>query len=204
MGKVVAAEGVASAVVETAVSGAVVAALCAAGAGCTADVPARMARSKRRAASASVVMCPAMISAAGAFLPYSLLLDLVSMAITLPSTETPANNPRLREYEYTSAVKFWSVAADAARPTGPAATEASPPSVSLPSVMPSMLLRVVNTSTMSVDCTPICQPTLPPVMETMMGLENFPLASRTTIAPLPRRPPTPTAILTTLGMTAMP
>src|SRR5436189_1572856 len=87
MGKVVAAEGVASAVVETAVSGAVVAALCAAGAGCTADVPARMARSKRRAASASVVMCPAMISAAGAFLPYSLLLDLISIAITLPSTD---------------------------------------------------------------------------------------------------------------------
>ena len=66
-----------------------------------------------------------MMSVAGAVLPYSLVLDLVSMAMTLPSSETPANRPRLREYEYTSAVKFWSVAADAARPTGPAATEAS-------------------------------------------------------------------------------
>ena len=92
------------------------------------------------------------------------------MAMTLPSMDTPANKPRLREYEYTSAVKFWSVAADAERPTGPAATEASPPSVSLPSVMPSMLLRVVNTSTMSVDCTPICQPTLPPVMRDHDGV----------------------------------
>ena len=59
----------------------------------------------------------------------------------LPSMETPANSPRLREYEYTSAVKFWSVPAEAERPTGPAATDASPPSVSLPSAMPSMPLR---------------------------------------------------------------
>src|SRR6185503_2296864 len=94
----------------------------------------RMARSKRPAASASVVILPAMMSAAGAVCPYSPLFDLLSMLRMLPSSATPANNPRLREYEYTSAVKFWSVAADAARPTGPAATDASAPSVSLPSV----------------------------------------------------------------------
>ena len=38
----------------------------------------------------------------------------------------------------------------------------------------------------------------------MMGSLNRPFASRTTIAPLPRRPPTTAATFTTLGMTAMP
>src|SRR3954469_7548478 len=116
--------------------------------------------------------------------------------------ETPANNPLLREYEYTSALKSWSVLADADRPTGPAATDASPPSVSLPSAMPSTPRLVVNTSTRSVDCTPSCQPTLPPVMDTMMGSEKRPSSPRTTSAPLPRRPPTTALTLTTFGMTA--
>jgi hypothetical protein len=45
---------------------------------------------------------------------------------------------------------------------------------------------------------------LPPVIETMMGSLNFPLASRTTITPVPRRPPTTAATLMTFGMTATP
>src|SRR5690349_13138568 len=62
-------------------------------------VLARMARSKRLAASTLVVTRRAMMSEAGALWPYSPLFDLLSMLRMLPSSATPANRPRLREYE---------------------------------------------------------------------------------------------------------
>ena len=53
-------------------------------------------------------------------------------------------------------------AASAWRPTGPAATEASAPSVNLPRAKFSTLRGVTNTSTTSVEVAPTCQPKLPP------------------------------------------
>ena len=46
------------------------------------------------------------------------------------------------------------MAAEDARPSGPAATLASAPSVTLPPAMPSTLSRDISTRTTSVDCTP--------------------------------------------------
>jgi hypothetical protein len=63
---------------------------------------------------------------------------------------------------------------------------------------------VVNTSTMSVSCAPICQPTLPPVMLMNTGLVKRPRLSRTVSTPLPRRPPSTKATFLTLGITATP
>ena len=63
-----------------------------------------------------------------------------------------------------------SVATAVWRPTGPAATEALAPSVSLPFAMPSTPLRVLNTRITSADSTPICQPKLPPVSVMKAGL----------------------------------
>src|SRR5580692_8248167 len=111
------------------------------------------------------------------------------MVSALPSSATPTNRPRLREYEYTSAENVGLVPAEAARPTGPAATEASAPSVNWPLAMRSMLRLVVNTRMTSVDCTPHWKPKLPPVRLTNTGSLKWPLGSRATSTPLPRRPP---------------
>ena len=48
-----------------------------------------------------------------------------------PSGATPANNPYARDHDRMSARICASVCAVAERPTGPAATEASPPNVNL-------------------------------------------------------------------------
>ena len=94
------------------------------------------------------------------------------------------------------------VATPVCLPTGPAATAASAPSVSRPFSIPSTLLRVLKTRIMSVDCAPICQPTLPPVIVTNAGLLHESSSCRTTMMPLPRLTPTPNAAFMTLGMTA--
>ena len=61
-------------------------------------------------------------------LPYSLRLPSLSGRRVEPSREIPANNPREREYDSTSARIVTSVAAAASRPFGPAAAAMSPPS----------------------------------------------------------------------------
>ena len=124
------------------------------------------------------------------------------MVMAEPSSATPANKPLAREYEYTCAVSPISVAAELCRPTGPAATEASAPRVTLPPTMPSMLCFEVKTSTTSVDCTPTWKPKLPPVRLMKIGLLHAPVSLRTTSTPLPRRPPMPRPTLMTEGMTA--
>src|SRR5438477_632502 len=66
-----------------------------------------------------------------------------------PSSDTPANRPRLREYEKISALSRTSVSASAWRPTGPAATAASAPRSAPRSVAPgnSTRQRPANAST---------------------------------------------------------
>ncbi|MEJ0008490.1 MAG: hypothetical protein WDM77_19540 [Steroidobacteraceae bacterium] len=95
--------------------------------------------------------------------------------------------------------------AEAVRPTGPAATEASAPSVNCPLAMRSMLRLVVNTSTTSVEVTPHWKPKLPAgqidedrIAEMAIGISCH------QHHPLPRRPPKKNAILVTSGTTAMP
>ena len=91
-----------------------------------------------------------------------------------PSSDTPANRPRLRDQVKISASSCASVAAAASRPTGPAAAAASAPKRELAVQQSWTLLRVLKTRTMSVTCRPICQPTLPPVSVTKHGGRQSP------------------------------
>ena len=66
------------------------------------------------------------------FLPVEVLVGAALSGRNVePSREIPANNPREREYERISARMVTSVSAEALRPTGPAAAEASPPNFTL-------------------------------------------------------------------------
>src|SRR5437763_1545685 len=58
--------------------------------------------------------------------PYALAFVSLSGRRTPPDKSIPANTPCEREYARISAVRRASVAADAVRPTGPAAKEMSP------------------------------------------------------------------------------
>ena len=96
------------------------------------------------------------------------------------------------------------VEAPTLRPTGPAATEASPPRLNWPLAIRSTLRWVLNTRMMSVDDTPAWKPTDPPVRVMKAGSDQSPLPVRTASTPLPRCTPPKKLILNTLGMTAMP
>src|SRR3974377_149833 len=71
------------------------------------------------------------ISFASIFLPYRSLFASSSGRRVEPSRETPAKAPRALEYDKISAFIAASVSAEAFRPTGPAAADASPPSLTL-------------------------------------------------------------------------
>src|SRR5436305_5758221 len=84
---------------------------------------------------------------------------------------------------------FTPFSADAARPTGPAAIEASPPILKLSCSRCAAPFSFMNNSTRSTDSTPICAPQLPPEMvENAGALQLLPLRQETT--PRPCRPPT--------------
>src|SRR4030095_10332305 len=106
--------------------------------------------------------------------------------------------------ESTCAFRVASVVAAAERPTGPAATDASAPSVTLPSAMPSTLLRDISTNTTSVDCTPHWNPTLTPASVMNTGSLHDPSRLRTAKSPLPPRAPMISAPLITRGTTTTP
>src|SRR5689334_5998246 len=63
--------------------------------------------------------------------PYISVLVSLSGRSVAPSSAIPANTPRDREYVRISACILASVLAEALRPTGPAATDASAPKVNL-------------------------------------------------------------------------
>src|ERR1700752_5380643 len=128
-------------------------------------------------------------------------MSLFSTEITVPFSEIPANSPLLREYERISALIDASVEAAASRPTGPAATEASPPSSTLlfnnffnPSVF-------INSRTTSVEEPPACRPTLPPFNSKKAGADH-PEEVRQLDTPLPAFAPTMKPPLITDGNTA--
>src|SRR6516164_3829071 len=75
--------------------------------------------------------CSSTICFASIFLPYRFSFAPLSGRRVDPARETPAKAPRAREYDRISARIVASVSAEAVRPTGPAAAEASPPSLTL-------------------------------------------------------------------------
>src|SRR5262249_37736724 len=106
-----------------------------------------------------------------------------------PERSIPAKRPFAREYDSISADIWASVAAVAPRPTGPAAIEASAPSVTLFESSFSTPRLFITTRTSSVDCTPACSPMLPLVRSMKIGGPQ-PLACLQLRTPDPDSPPT--------------
>src|ERR1700693_1284822 len=94
----------------------------------TGDRLLRVARSGPAEAGARIILLITM-SLALTPLPYSLRFSSPSGRRLEPSSETPANSPREREYDRISARNVRSDEAAASRPSGPAATAKSPPSL---------------------------------------------------------------------------
>src|ERR1700733_3540436 len=115
----------------------------------------------------------------------------------------PAKMPRAREYVSTSAFIFQSVSAAASAPTGPAAAEASAPSLNLLASRCCIPWSLVTIITRSTAWPPSCSPQLPPVIVIGAGALHVPLSVRHVATPLPWLPPKPTAIFTMEGTTAM-
>src|SRR5260370_42222486 len=90
-------------------------------------------RTAARNGSLTAVGCtfPLKISEKGTKLPYRTRVSSLSWVRDAPLRSIPAKRPRAREYVKTSALIFTSVSAAASRPTGPAAAEASAPSLNL-------------------------------------------------------------------------
>src|SRR6202521_1609120 len=89
-----------------------------------------------------------------------------------PLREMPANNPRERDQVRISAVKRASVSACVERPTGPAATVASPPSVNFVESNRSTPLSFMISMKTSISDPPIWNPTLPPSTRTAPGADQ--------------------------------
>src|ERR1700682_5573140 len=92
------------------------------------------------------------ISLAETFSPYTRRLSPLSGRIVEPSRERPANRPGALDELKISARRVASVSADASRPTGPAAMEASAPSFTLLDRMPLAPLSFITSNTKSVAC----------------------------------------------------
>src|SRR3954468_13829427 len=117
-----------------------------------------------------------------------------------PSSDTPANNPLAREYERISADINESVAAVAVRPFGPAAAEASAPSLVLLFTSDSTPFLFIMRNTKSVAWPPSCNPMFAPSRAYIAGAPHAPVKfspPRHVIAPRPKLPPTPIATLYT-------
>src|SRR5437867_865165 len=135
----------------------------------------------------------------GTAVPYASVLESLSTFSAPPDRLIPANSPLLREYDSTVA-RLPVVLADAARPTGPAATDASAPSDTLLFSIVLAASRFVTRSTRSISVAPAWNPQLP-FSSSMNTGELQPLAVRQLITPLPYSPPTMNAAFFMSGMT---
>src|ERR1019366_6645262 len=97
---------------------------------------------------------------------------------------------------------FQSVPAEACRPTGPAAAEASPLSSNLLDSNPCTPLSFMNSTTRSTDSAPAWNPKLPPPIEMNAGALQ-PWAVRQVTTPRPCSPPTMNAPFAMSGTTAI-
>src|SRR5260370_35778573 len=105
-----------------------------------------------------------------------------------PSNYTPGNNRLDGECDRISASMTISVPADAARPTGPAATDASAPSFTLLDITDLAPFSFITNSTKSVACAPIWKPKLPPSSANIAGALHGPEKSsplRHVVSPRP-------------------
>jgi len=111
----------------------------------------------------------------GIMRPYSSRVLSSSCFTTAPFSVMPAKAPRAREYVRISERIFQSVLPSAWRPTGPAAAEASAPTLNLlfnSCVMPCWFITSI---TRSIACPPICKPQLPPSTTNGAGALHWPL-----------------------------
>src|SRR5271167_1049518 len=95
-----------------------------------------------------------------------------------------------------------SVSADAVRPTGPAATVAFPPSLTLLLRTLEAEREVMSSRTKSVACAPNCNPALAPSRAIIVGAPHGPwkvFPPRQVITPRPKLLPNPKEILKTEG-----
>ena len=123
--------------------------------------------------------------------PYISVFQSVSSRSVAPLREIPANRPRWRDQVRISAVIAASVCACVSRPTGPAATEASPPRVNLVESSRFMPLLFITSMNTSVSAPPIWNPKLPPSTRTAAGADQpTPSLLRQETNPLPYLAPT--------------
>src|SRR5215471_15048586 len=119
-----------------------------------------------------------------------------------PASEIPAKTPRARDQERISAFITTSVSALVVRPTGPAATEASAPSLTLLDITDLAPASFITSRTKSVASPPIWSPKLPPSSANIAGALQGPrrLAPvRQVITPRPYSAPTMKAAFFTEG-----
>src|ERR1039457_4137272 len=137
------------------------------------EVLRRVASNALAAAGAATLPWRTISLALNSF-PYRALLAPSSERNVEPSSDTPAKSPCALEYDKISAFKTMSVAAAASRPTGPAATEASPPSFTLLDKTDLAPESFITSSTKSVACPPIWKPTLPASSANIAGALHGP------------------------------
>ena len=102
----------------------------------------------------------------------------------------PAKTPRARDHDRISARICASVSADALRPRGPAAADASPPIVNWLDSSLSTPLGFITSMMTSVSVPPTWKPTLPPSTRTPPGADQPPDARRHDRKPRLYLPPT--------------
>src|SRR5215469_16981162 len=121
-----------------------------------------------------------------------------------PSKDTPPKTPFARDHERISAFKAASVSAEAVRPTGPAAAEASAPILTLLVNTEPAPFSFITRSTKSVASPPIWSPKLAPSIANMDGALHGPLnpaPERQVMTPLPYSAPTMNPAFFTDGKT---
>ena len=102
-----------------------------------------------------ISVAPVKIVLKGTNFPYNSRVASSSCEMVEPLMVTPANRPRAREYVSTSALSFQSVEPSTWRPTGPAAADASAPTLNLlvsSACMPRSFMIIMTRST---PCRPI-------------------------------------------------
>src|SRR3974390_2548546 len=111
-----------------------------------------------------------------------------------PSRDTPPKRPRARDQERISAFIATSVSADAVRPTGPAAADASAPNLTLLDRTEFAPFSFMTNRTKSVSSPPIWRPMPPPSKANIAGALHGPPKVAPFRHVMPPRPYSPATI----------
>ena len=136
-----------------------------------------------------------------ALVPYALRFASSSGRSTPPERLIPANSPFAREYARISAVSDTSVLTCPCRPTGPAATDASAPRLTLFFSSFCTPLSFITSITTSISSAPAWNPQLPLASWRKTGALH-PSPARQLITPFPYSPPKMRAAFLRSGITA--